>query len=144
MNYIFYCIYNTQYLDGKNKKNKTPWFDALGLMIAGSLGWSGVIFEILYFYVLNQNFPSVSKIQIVLIALFFFFVHYFCFIRHKKYDRIYERYKSIDRKKTERLICVGYIFIPLLSSMLIAMIWHKVIYYKYVVCSSVLHVAVRK
>lgn len=127
MNYIFYCIYSTQYLDGKNKKNKTPWFDALGLMIAGSLGWAGVFFEIFYFYVLNENFPSVSKIEIVLIAFLFFYMHYFFFIRDRKYDRIYERYKSIDRKKTEKLICVAYIFVPLLSSIFIAMIWHKVI-----------------
>jgi hypothetical protein len=127
MNYIFYCIYNTQYWEGKNKKNKTHWFDALGLMIAGSLGWAGVIFEFFYFYVLNENFPSVPKIEIALIALLFFYIHYFFFIRDRKYDRIYERYKSIDRKKTEKLICVAYIFVPLISSMLIAMIWHKVI-----------------
>jgi hypothetical protein len=114
-------------LDGKNKKNKTPWFDALGLMIAGSLGWAGVFFEIFYFYVLNENFPSVSKIEIVLIAFLFLYMHYFFFIRDRKYDRIYERYKSIDRKKTEKLICVAYIFVPLLSSIFIAMIWHKVI-----------------
>lgn len=126
MNYIFYCIYNSQYRDGKNKKNKTPWFDALGLMIAGSLGWAGIIFEIFYFYILNENFPSVSAIGVVLIAILFFYLHYFFFIRHKKYDRIYEQYKSIDRKKTEMLICVTYIFVPLISSMFIAMIWHKV------------------
>ncbi|MDN5285464.1 MAG: hypothetical protein JWR38_1738 [Mucilaginibacter sp.] len=127
MNYIFYCIYNTQYLDGKNKKNKTPWFDALALMLAGSLGWVGVIFEIFYFYVLNKNFPSVSIIEIALICVLFFYIHYVFFITRMKYDRIYERYKSINGKKTEKLICVMYVFVPLISSMLISMIWHKVI-----------------
>jgi hypothetical protein len=128
MNYIFYCIYNTQYRDGKNRKNKTPWFDALGLMLAGSLGWIGIIFEIFYFYVLNKNIPSVSILGIIVLCFLVFYLHYSLFIRDMKYERIYERYKSIgDRQGKEKLISVIYIFVPLISSMFIAMIWHKVI-----------------
>ena len=36
--------------------------------------------------------------------------------------------KTVGSKKgTEKLICVAYVFIPILSDMLIAMIWHKII-----------------
>jgi hypothetical protein len=128
MKYIFYCIYNTQYLDGKNKVNKTPWFDALGLMIAGSLCWLFIIVEILYFYVFNQNFPSISKVGIAVVCISLFYIHYVAFIKDRKYEHIYEQYQSIDRKKgIEKLIGVSYIFVPALLSMLIALIWHKVI-----------------
>ena len=128
MKYIFYCIYNTQYLDGKNKVNKTPWFDALGLMIAGSFCWLAILVEILYFYVLNRNFPTISIIGILLICLLLFYSHYFYFIKDQKYNNIYERYKSTgSNKTTEKLICISYIFFPAFLSMLIAMIWHKII-----------------
>jgi hypothetical protein len=129
MNYVFYCIYNTQYLDGKNKVNKTPWFDALGLMFAGSFCWLAIIIEILYFYVLNRNFPTVSLIGIVIICVFLFYLHYFSFIKDRRFEQIYKKYKSIDgnSRKSEKLICIGYIFVPAFLSMTIAMIWHNIV-----------------
>jgi Ca2+/Na+ antiporter len=129
MKYIFYCIYNTQYLDGKNRKNKTPWFDALGLMIAGSFCWLSIIVEILFFYVFDRNFPTISIVGVIIICILLFYLHYFFFIRGRKYEKIYEQYKSASNngKTTEKLICVLYIFFPALLSMVIAMIWHKII-----------------
>jgi|GEM_PF-3094400 len=129
MKYIFYCIYNTQYLDGKNRVNKTPWFDALGLMIAGTFCWLAILVEMLYFYVLNRNFPTISIVGVVMICIFLFYLHYFSFIKDRKFERIYEQYKTIDgnSRKKEKLICIAYIFVPAVLSMLIAMIWHKVI-----------------
>lgn len=128
MRYIFYCIYNTQYLDGKNRVNKTPWFDAMGLMMAGSFCWSSIIVELFYFYVFNRNFPTVSIVGIAVICLVLFYTHYFLFIKDRKYENIYEQYKSKNTSKDmQRLICVFYIFFPALLSMLIAMLWHKVI-----------------
>jgi hypothetical protein len=97
-------------------------------MLAGSLGWAGLIFEIIYFYVLNKNVPSVSLIEIAIVFALFFFLHYTVFIRNRKYQRIYEQYKTVGSKKgREKLICVAYVFIPFLSDMLIAMVWHKII-----------------
>jgi hypothetical protein len=129
MKYIFYCIYNTQYLDGKNKVNKTPWFVALGLMIAGTFCWLALAVEMLYFYVFNRNFPNVSIIGDFGICIFLFYVHYIYFIKNRKYEDIYNQFKSVNsnKKGLEKLICVLYIFVPALFSMLIAMIWHKVI-----------------
>jgi hypothetical protein len=69
MKYIFYCIYNTQYLDGKNKVNKTPWYDALGMMMAGSFLWMSIIGEVYYFYILNQNIPSSSTALVAIICV---------------------------------------------------------------------------
>lgn len=127
MRYIFYCIYNTQYLDGKNKKNRTPWFDALGLMLAGSLGWVGLIIEIIYFYVFNKNFPSASLAVIVTICFLLAYVHFSFFIKDRKYEKIYERYKSINNvgRPQEKWICLTYVFVPFLLGMLIAITWHK-------------------
>lgn len=129
MEYIFFCIYNTQYLDGNNKVNKTPWFDALGIMIAGSCCWLGIIFELFYFYLLNQNFPSVSIAGIVIISFLLSYLHYFMFIKDKKYEKIYKHYKSKNAisSKTAKWVSISYVLIPGIISMLIAMKWHKII-----------------
>jgi hypothetical protein len=129
MKYIFYCIYNTQYLDGKNKVNKTPWYDALGMMMAGSFLWISIIGEIFYFYILNQNTPASSIAEISITCVLLFYTHYFLFIKDKKYEKIYKEYKveSGNNKAKEKWIAILYIFLPALISMLIAIMWHKVI-----------------
>lgn len=129
MKYIFYCIYNTQYLDGKNKVNKTPWFDALGMMIAGSFLWISIIGEFFYFYILNQNTPASSTAEISITCIPLLYMHYFWFIKDKKYEKIYEQYKreGINNKSKEKWIAILYIFLPTVIFMLIAMMWHKVI-----------------
>lgn len=127
MKYIFYCIYNTQYLDGKNKVNTTPWITAIGIMMGGSLCWLAIVVEVIYFYVLKRNFPSGSVIAIV-ILLAFFYLHYFFFIKNKKYEQIYERYRSKNNKQAEqKIVALTYLIVPCITSMLIAMKWHKVI-----------------
>ncbi|MDB5060223.1 MAG: hypothetical protein JWP67_66 [Mucilaginibacter sp.] len=129
MKYIFYCIYNTQYLDGKNKVNKTPWYDALGMMMAGSFLWISIIGEFFYFYILNQNTPASSIAEVSTTCVLLFYTHYFLFIKDKKYEKIYEEYKVEigNNKAKEKWIAILYIFLPALISMLIAMMWHKVI-----------------
>ncbi|MDN3547080.1 hypothetical protein [Mucilaginibacter aquaedulcis] len=130
MKYIFFCIYNTQYLDGNNKVNKTPWFDAVGLMITGSFLWISIIDEIIYFYLLNQNIPDTLLTVDIVICVFLFWTHYFVFIKDKNYDEIYKKYKSINaskNRKTEKLVAISYIFTPAIINMLIALKWHKII-----------------
>jgi len=128
MKYIFYCIYNTQYLNGKNKVNKTPWFDALGMMIGGSFLWISIIGEIFYFYILNQNAPASSIAEVSITCVLLFYAHYFGFIKDKKYQKIYEQYKNEggNNKVKEKWIAIIYIFLPAVIFMLIAMMWHKV------------------
>lgn len=129
MNYIFYCIYNTQYLDGENRTNKTPWFNAFGLMVAGSASWLMVLFEISYFYILKENIPAASMIEVLITCVILFIVHYYSFIKDKKYERIYERYKLVGKKKPgmEKLIAILYIIFPGIAGIIIAMLWHHVI-----------------
>lgn len=127
MDYIFYCIYNSQYLDGKNKANQTPWINALGLMIVGSCSWGLIFMKILYFYIYKINVPKSSLSGAFVIAIIMIFVHYFLFINNNRYQMIYEKYKSDDanKKKIEKLIGVVYIFLPTIAFMLIALIWHN-------------------
>jgi len=127
MKYIFYCVYNTQYLDGKNKVNKTPWFDALGMMMGGSFLWLSIIGEIFYFYILNQNTPASAFPEVSIICVLLFYAHYYAFIRDKKYEKIYEKYRGDSNKTKEKWIAILYIFLPALLSMSIAMLWHKVL-----------------
>ncbi|WP_428330435.1 hypothetical protein [Mucilaginibacter sp.] len=129
MRYIFYCIYNTQYLDGKNKVNKTPWFDALGMMMGGSFLWLSIISEVFYFYILNRNTPTASIVEVPITCVFLFYTHYFGFIKDKKYEKIYEKYKVEDgnHRTKEKWIAILYIFLPALIFMSIALLWHKVI-----------------
>lgn len=127
MKYIFYCIYNTQYLNGNNIVNKTPWFNALGLMIAGTMCWIAVIVEVIYFFFLNRNFPSISLLEVLTICTLLFYVHYYFFIKENNYEVIYEEYKTKSNNiGKERLVAVLYIFVPALLSMLIAILWHRV------------------
>ncbi|MFI5163572.1 MAG: hypothetical protein ACHQHN_20015 [Sphingobacteriales bacterium] len=129
MKYIFYCIYNTQYLDGKNKVNKTPWYDALGMMMGGSFLWTSIIVEIFYFYILNQNTPASSIAEVSITCFLLFYSHYFWFIKDKRYEKIYEQYKvdGGDNKAKEKWVAILYVFLPAVISMLIAMMWHRII-----------------
>ncbi|MDB5030351.1 MAG: hypothetical protein JWP71_1072 [Mucilaginibacter sp.] len=126
MRYIFFCIYNSQYLDGKNRVNTTPWFTAVCMMMGGSFCCVAILAEIYYFYILNQNFPSENSFATFLVL---FAIHYFLFIKDKRYEKIYDHYKAspFNNRKTNVSVSLSYIFIPAAISMLIAMKWHKVI-----------------
>ena len=129
MNFIFFCIYNTQYLDGKNKANNSPWFTALGLMISGSICWFLAISEIFYFYLLNQDLPKSSTAIDCLVCCFISYVHYLMFIKDKKYEEIYERFKSsaVNNRKTNITVSSLYILFPIIIGTSLAMKWHHTI-----------------
>lgn len=90
MRYIFFCFYNSQYLDGKNKVNTQPWVDAVSMMFAGSISWLAILFEIYYFYILNQNFLTGDSYGGLIVISVLVYLHYYFFIKDKKYDTIYE------------------------------------------------------
>ncbi|MGZ3757174.1 MAG: hypothetical protein ACXVAY_12740 [Mucilaginibacter sp.] len=128
MRYIFFCIYNTQYLDGKNKTNNTPWLNAVCMMLGGSFCCMSIIFEIYYFYILNKNFPLNSITFDMSIGLLIF-LHYFFLIKDESYNAIYDRYKDsgYNNRKTNVMVSLAFTFIPTFIAMVIAMKWHKVI-----------------
>ena len=72
MKFIFFCIYNTLYRDGKNKVNMSPWFDALGMMTAGTFSWIAILIEFCYFYLFDKNFPSFAFISVLIISFILF------------------------------------------------------------------------
>jgi hypothetical protein len=81
MRYIFFCFYNSQYLDGKNSIDKAPWFTAVSMMFAGSFFCLMILAEILHFYILNQNIPSYSHFIIIGTLLC---SHYYFFYKEQK------------------------------------------------------------
>jgi hypothetical protein len=121
---LFFIFYNNQYLDGRNKTNKTPWIGALGLLMGGTSVWLLLLFEI-YCFLLGEAFPPHFEFYCLLLLTLIFYLLYNSYVKDKNYLVVYERYKylNIGRKSNIGLV-LSYIFIPIICLVLLALKHH--------------------
>lgn len=98
LDYLFFGIYNSYYKDG-NYKNDMPWYNGMAIFLFTF--WCNIITILDVLNSSKNKFP-VEKLTSFIIAAVCLIISYLLFVRNRRYDTIYNRYKNFN--KTNRII----------------------------------------
>jgi formate hydrogenlyase subunit 3/multisubunit Na+/H+ antiporter MnhD subunit len=129
MDYIFYLLYSTRYLNGQNKVDKTPWLSALNLLMSITICWLLLILAIVDLYIFNNKPLYSSEIYCFIGLVVIYCVYYMRYIKNGRYKKIYENYKAKDKTtlKAQKLRLIFLLIIPVLGFFAVVLHWHKII-----------------
>jgi hypothetical protein len=115
MNWLFYHLYNFYYKDGNNKKNITPWFQAISVMALGALFWSMLFYHLINDFILKSEL-ELGKVSLLVTMFCFFIIFYYLFVRNDNYETIYNHYKDLSNREKVigKIIAISFVILPFL------------------------------
>lgn len=124
MKYLFAHMCNLLSNDGKRVDKNIIWFDAILMLSLGTLAWVVTVIASIHFFIFDENFPiKGSRILWVAIPSFSF---YFLFVKNKQYLKIFQTYENetVRENRRGKIISVLFVFVPIIVTMLMSLIWH--------------------